>query len=230
MPMSAWYRRRSILAMLVTTLLLGGMAVQRAAWPSAEQAEAYHQRVAAAIDAVPMRIDDWTAVELPQPPEAVELLRPNRILSRRYTRPGSSFAVDLLIVHCRDVRDMIGPHPPVCYPAHGWTTTRDQPKTYEVGGVEIPARSYGFEQSLPMLARSAAISTVLIRPDGVFHRTMAGLRAAPRKSELHLLGAGQVQLIFHEPIAEAQRRRIVERFLEECLPVFEAIQVDTDNL
>lgn len=216
--------------MLVTTLMLGGMVVQHAAWPSAEQAEAYHQRVATAIDAVPMRIGDWTAVEVPQPPEAVELLRPNRILSRRYTRPGSTLAVDLLIVHCKDVRDMIGHHPPVCYPAHGWTTTRDQPKIYEVGGVEIPARSYGFEQSLPTLARAIAISTVLIRPDGAFHRTMAGVRAAPERSELHLLGAGQVQVIFHEPIAEAQRRRIVEQFLEACLPVFEAMEVDAGDL
>ena len=177
-----------------------------------------------------MEIDGWIGTDVPQPPEAIQLLRPNRILSRRYTKPGSREAVDLLIVHCEDVRDMLGHHPPVCYPAHGWTKTHDQPKRYEAGGVDIPARSYGFEQSLPTVARSIAISTVLIRPDGTFHRTMAGMRAAPDEAKLHLLGAGQVQVIFHDPMAESQRRRIVEQFLRACLPVFEAIEVDADDL
>lgn len=210
--------------MLATLALLGGMAAQRAAWPSATEAQHHHQRVADAIDAVPEQIDQWRGEQSTPPQPAVRMLRPNRILSRVYTRPGSNQAVQLLIVHCRDVRDMIAYHPPVRYPARGWTQTRDQPKQYNAGGVSIPATTYGFEQSLPTLARSVAISTVLIRPDGTFHRTMADMRRMPEDNRLHLYGAGQVQLIFRDPVSEPQRRRIVERFLRACLPVFEAME------
>lgn len=216
-------RQGPVICIAATAALLSLMGVQRLAWPRPAEAEAYHAEVAAAIDDVPFRIGDWLGVEVPQPPEAVRLLKPNRILSRRYRVPGRAASVGLLIVHCQDARDLIGHYPPVCYPAHGWTEVAAEPKIYQAAGRTLPATMYEFRQSLPDRSGSIHIATVLATPDGRLHRDMEALEQAASDYRRHFLGAAQFQVVFTSPLSVEERDRLVRRFLDACEPVFGAL-------
>lgn len=221
-------QRRGIQTTLATLALLAGMALHLGLRSSNTASDEYHRRVAAAIDAVPHRVADFVSQEAPPPTPAVRLMRPNRVLFRRYTGPPGPRAVELLIVHSRDARDMIGHHPPVSYPARGWSATREEPKMYTVGGMRIPATRYRFEMSAPTFTRTVDIVSVLIRPDGAFPRDVEALRRGEAGAAAHDRGAAQVQLVFRESLPEPQRRELVEQFLAACVPVFESIRSRTD--
>ena len=90
-----------------------------------QDAAPYHARAKATIDAFPYIIGYWTGTDVRVPEAAVKLLRPNALVSRRYTNHspglggrGSAWA-DLLISQCADSRDMTGHYPPICYPSSG---------------------------------------------------------------------------------------------------------------
>jgi hypothetical protein len=87
---------------------------------SPEDAEDYHRAIRDAVNAIPHQIGPWEGADEEVTPAAIELLRPNIIMARRYTHQDTGQVVSLLIVHCKDARDLMGHYPPVCYPAQGW--------------------------------------------------------------------------------------------------------------
>src|SRR5688572_20190410 len=91
--------------------------------------QARNRQVAAAFDQAPWRIGEWNAEPLKVLPAAVEILRPNAILSRRFKSLNDNFYFDVMIIHCTDARDMDGHFPPVCFPAHGWGPS-DEPSDH----------------------------------------------------------------------------------------------------
>lgn len=117
--------RSSILATLLGLALLAGFTAYKRTYPTPDDAKPHLAAVRAAIDAVPERFDQWRSQPVEVPADALDLLKPNKILSRRYIRPETGHELTLLIVHCRSARDLAGHYPPVCYPSAGWLP-RDQ--------------------------------------------------------------------------------------------------------
>ncbi|HWP40988.1 MAG TPA: hypothetical protein VNL70_08680, partial [Tepidisphaeraceae bacterium] len=117
-------------------------------------AAAYHARIRAAAQVLPVCVGPWLLTENPEPPGAATLLKPNVIISRQLRRisggwdasgePDPPRTFNLLLVHCRDVRDMLGHYPPICYPAQGWKQQSVQPLDRQVGELTIHASSYVF--------------------------------------------------------------------------------------
>ena len=87
---------------------------------------AYHDSIRKVANNIPYVVGDYVGQDIPIPQGAIELLKPNVIISRRYSNLNNGATVDLLFVHCKDAQDMLGHHPPVCYPAHGWSTARGE--------------------------------------------------------------------------------------------------------
>jgi len=52
-----------------------------------------------------------------------------------------------MIVHCGDVRDMIGHYPPVCYPANGWKPGPSAPTGIQVNQEDATAYRYEFSRN-----------------------------------------------------------------------------------
>ncbi|MFW6061969.1 MAG: exosortase-associated EpsI family protein, partial [Planctomycetota bacterium] len=105
----------------LTLAIIGGALAERLSYGSADEADPYHRRVAERIANIPYTIGDWKGEDVSVPRSAVELLQPNALCSRQYRNQKTGQVLSLLVVHCRDARDMTGHYPPVCYPAHGWT-------------------------------------------------------------------------------------------------------------
>src|SRR5688572_8404758 len=109
----------TVTAPLLSVGLLAGIFVERRTHLKPQDVEPYHARAKAAVDQVPYFIGTWTGADVEIPVAAQKLLRPNAILNRRFVDsspgdPRSSYPVaSLLIVQCRDSRDMVGHYPPI---------------------------------------------------------------------------------------------------------------------
>ena len=67
------------------TLLLAGAGVHRyAVMRRPAGVEEYHRRVREAAAAIPRHIDGWVGEDTPVPAQAIRVLDPNVIISRRY--------------------------------------------------------------------------------------------------------------------------------------------------
>lgn len=154
-------------------------------------------RARRAVEGVPYRIGAWTGTDIPVPPAAVEMLRPDAVLARRY-RDAHGRALDLLLVHCRDTRDMVGHYPPACYPAHGWhpDPPADAPALVVVGGRTVAARLYRFRRIGDFGSEERlTILNAFVLPDGRTTAELAELRTLAGRYEVSVRGVGQVQVV-----------------------------------
>jgi hypothetical protein len=227
-------------AILAAMLAAGGVDAHRP--PDTEQ---YFATVKAAIERIPYQIGPWTGADQEVVPAAVRLLKPNKILQRRYVNPATGEWFNLLIVHCGDVRDMQGHYPPVCYPAHGWRQDRFSSTTLSVEGVAIPARVYDFRQPAGPRETGMVVVNFFVMPEGAepqsrliglgdpavsrspagsaFSDEMEAVRRVARARALAGLGAAQVQVITSSEMPEAARRELVGVVLPAIMPAVAAV-------
>ncbi len=184
--------------------------------------------VEAAFKAVPHSIGRWHAVEVPLPAAATEILRPTAILSRRYAERGSDRVAILGIVHCGDVRDMLGHHPPRCYPAAGWIAREGGPETVtlRVDGRVVAARLDRFHRTEAQGARAEkSVLGFFLLPDGGVSADEAELGERIPRRALSEQGVAQLQVVLEgwpETGEIAERAQVLVDGLPASL--FEALQ------
>lgn len=194
--------------------------------PQVRGADAYFRRVAGAIEQVPYRVGDWIGRDVEAQAAAVRLLRPNKLMQRRYTDPATSEEINLLIVHCGDVRDMTGHYPPVCYPAHGWKQERDATlETFALLGQSAQARVYRFDLMREGASRRMTVFNffVIPGPGGPATSDMDDLERATQRRASATLGSAQVQILTGERMSEDQRRTVVGEFVRAMEPALREI-------
>src|SRR4051812_21079638 len=98
-------------------MLLAIGAHRLAAGRVAPGVEAYHQRIRQAAAAAPTQIHGWVGQDMTVPTQALSVLAPNAIISRRYSNVENGLSAGVLVVHCSDAHDMAGHFPDRCYPA-----------------------------------------------------------------------------------------------------------------
>src|ERR1700691_3902298 len=103
--------------------MLVGLLAEARTHVQPTEAAPHLQRCANAVGAFPDVIDtnngSWTRKDTERRTPAIQLLRPNAILSREYRNDRRKQVVEFLIVDCSDARDLQGHYPPNCYPAQG---------------------------------------------------------------------------------------------------------------
>jgi len=119
--------------------------------------------VAEAVAAMPYRIGMWAGRDADVPEAAVRLLRPNAMISRRFTNLERGLTIDFTIVHCGDARDMLGHYPPVCYPSAGWVAD---------ASIEAQPSSRSVRESGASIARLSVAG----RPTDVHHYHFSRIR------------------------------------------------------
>lgn len=211
-----------------TLVLLSAMAAARAVRPRPIDAAPYHQHVRQVAASLPRRIGDWVGTDTQVPPAAVEMLQPNVLIHREYRHLPSGRTASLLLVQCKDARDLAGHFPPVCYPAHGWRETRREPHDWHLDGQVIHGTLYGFQFRGAPGVRRMAVANFMVLPDGRTLRDMEGVQRAAADYTRHFLGAAQVQIVMDAAIGETQRDEAVEQLLRGCRDVIEAIRLPGD--
>ena len=202
------FPNRTAVGMAFGLLIVGPMVFPNHVRPD-PAAMARQEAVAAAVEAAPYQIGRWLGTDIPVPRAAVELLRPNAILSRRFRRAEGGYSVSLLVVHCMDVRDMGGHYPPVCYPSAGWLSTEDPASgeaTLEVGGRRLPVEMYAFRRIEGGIRESRIrVYNFFVLPDGGVTADIAKLRGRSERLALSAEGVAQIQIItaIEMPPAEA---------------------------
>ena len=209
---------------LLATLVLAGLLVRRAGYPSPEDTGAYLQAVREHVAALPVAYGPWRGEDADVPTAAISLLKPNAALSRRYVNAETGDAFFLWVVHCGDSRDMAGHYPPVCYPNSGWASEGRRPVDLAGGlpgpraGGGLPGVEYTFSRMVAGRARQVVVANLLLLPDGTAATTAAELRALESDYLNRYRGAAQLQFVFDETLDRRRRDDAIGAFLRQTEP------------
>ena len=224
---------------LLSVGLLAAMVAQQTTHLKPQDVEPYQARAKAAVEAVPYVVAGgrWTGTDEEIPVAAQKLLRPNAILSRLYVdnspadyRNSEHRLASLLIVQCRDSRDMVGHYPPICYRAHGMTLDEPEcgPRDWTVGGMKIPGYEYEFTGIAEGKAFRKVVYNFLIVPGRGIVRDMKGVEQAAEDYQQRYYGAAQFQVVFHgqasaEPRSRQERDEIFATLMGPNIKLIETL-------
>ena len=207
------------LVLLAAMLVTGGVNVYAPA-----NADRYFANVAERIRQTPYQIGAWNGIDEPMTEPARELLKPNELLQRRYRNRDTGESFTLLMIHCKNTRDMEGHYPPVCYPRHGWAMRGTNPLVLSVDDQEIPANRYGFDKpSRQTVGMDVLGFFVLPSDEQPYTAGMEALTRASRARSAAGMGAAQIQIITERSMPQTQRDEIVAMVLEEIGPTLRLI-------
>jgi hypothetical protein len=213
------------LALVVAILMLVMIGVQRRLGSErAADASGYHAAVRSEAGRFPYHFGDWLGVDAPVPQAAVAMLKPNFIISRRYQNIVTGEALNFLVVHCEDARDILGHYPPVCYPNQGWRVEAAQPHDWLVGEISVNGTRYAFSNSLADNRSKLLIDNFMVLPTGATGRGMDEVELVARDGSLKHFGAAQVQLVYLTSVTEARREQIFAEFYDQFSGIATAIK------
>jgi hypothetical protein len=212
------------ISLVLSVLFLGGAVAERCTQLPPAGGKAYQERVKQAFAAFPLKSGDWVGKDSPVPAEAMQLLRPNSLMSRQYTNVATGERCNVLFVDCTDARDLQCHYPPVCYPGQGWKLVRRDERTREVGGEPVVGTDYEFSRVNFESAGGIVAASTMILPDGQFKPDMRGVDEAAKDVRRRVYGAAQIQVVVDGSMSGASRERIVQAMYELHKPLFDAIR------
>jgi hypothetical protein len=187
--------------------------------------EAYMAGVRTAIEAVPHRIGASVGSDVEPLAGAVRMLSPNKILQRRFIDPSTGSAMSLLIVHCGDVRDMLGHYPPVCYPAHGWRMSARSSMAIEIAGREEPIMVYQVSRTENLMESRITILNFFILPGNPAQIApdMDDVERIARTQAAAGLGVAQIQIVIDGVPDLEMQVRTAREVVQALEPVVQSI-------
>lgn len=232
----------AIAAPVLTACMLLVITSERPAPVDAAKVEPYHDRAKTAVESIPYVIGYWTGRDQEVTTAAQKLLRSNAILSRSYIEKhpgdfgGRDRSASLLIVQCKDPRDMLGHFPPVCYRAHGMTMILAQERDWMVGGMKITGMEYQFSQRLVGQTYRTTVYNFFVVPnpdapagksESCIKRDMDAVRDASETYTIRAYGAAQFQVVFSGLISadmhRPERDEVFTSLMQPVLPVIRAL-------
>jgi hypothetical protein len=210
---------------------LAAIGAQRyAAVHRSPDVEHYQDRVRAAAELVPGRIGAWVGKDAPVPVQALSVLKPNVMLSRRYVNVENGLTASVLLVHCADAHHMVGHFPMRCYPARGWEARSGEPHDWMVGDLRLTGMEYQFVRQTFTGEQSVVVANCLLRPSGQVLRTMEEMTGTfTGATGGTSSGAGQIQVIFESSVPPERREQAIRTLLAGYRPVLDAILAAPTN-
>lgn len=230
----SWRQRaREIGPILTLALMLALPMVIRIGDYWTPETEAAHARIAEAVNAVPWNIGSWTGQDVEVPAAAEAMLRPNALLSRRYRKIGEERGeVTVVIVHCRDVRDMYGHYPPVCYPNVGWTrdTSADAYRTFELINDDVTIKRYRFTKRLGSgVEEELRVFSFFVLPDGQVVTELDNVRELLKRPGSYSLGVAQVQCVRSGSANANEDQQVIDEVLNGMSDLFAVLRGERET-
>ncbi len=154
--------------------------------------------VSAAFLALPYRLGPWIGSDVPLPAGATEILNSSAVVSRRYQELGTGRRATLGIVHCSDIRDMLGHYPPNCYPSSGYTVSEGSGEIVKlsIGSIPIEAVIYRFLRvESDGSQRELTVVDFFVLPEIGTSVDMKLVTSMARSRGVSQRGIGQVQVV-----------------------------------
>ncbi len=204
--------------------MLAGIAIDRFSLShKSVDAEPYHLHVREAAVAVPYQFASWLGVDVPVPQGAINLLKPNVVISRRFEELGTGRRVSVLLVQCKDARDILGHFPPICYPGQGWTLISSTPRDWKIDGAPIHGTSYVFNPGTSGMGQRVVIDNFMLLPDGSTAPDMDAVEIAAQDARRKYFGAAQVQLVYDPSLSQQDREEMLGTFVKMLHPLMKTI-------
>lgn len=218
------FRVQPYLSALIGLILTGLAAAEFARRPDAGDAEPFHAAAAKAIESLPDKFGDWETAEIPIPASAQTLLKPNAMLSRALTNRVTGEQASLVLVQCRDTRDMAGHYPPICYPGQGWTENAPRrPVELTAGDRKVTAIRYEFTRSAFDRDRMLVVYNFFAIPGQGTPSDMDTIRRAASDYSARPFGAAQVQIVLTRRQSAEEEQRLVESALSPMADVVDLL-------
>ncbi|MFN0132410.1 MAG: exosortase-associated EpsI family protein [Phycisphaerales bacterium] len=213
------------LAPIAALALAMGLWLHMRAYGAEDSRDDFHAAVAAAVKAIPDQFDDWVGSDQRLPEAAIKLLRPNALFARGYVNVATRRSASVVLVHCRDVRDMTGHYPPNCYPANGWTVAAPvREREWTLWGRQVPIAEYRFARTDSTQTRSAVVYDFFVLPTAGVLTGMERVYKATGDHRARPYGAAQVQVLVDDSIPEPEREEIVRDLLEHLGEVVKVLE------
>lgn len=217
---------RKLLPALIAAALAAGLAVQMHALASTDNVEPFHAAVREARDEIPSQVGPWEGTEVRLPQAAGTLLHPNATFARRYWNRTTGRWATLILVHCRDSRDMSGHYPPNCYPGSGWTQLgAPAVETFDVWGTTAPMARYEFTRTDLERTINWTVYDMFILPTAGMCTEMRRVQRAGGDYRSRPYGAAQIQVVMDRSIPEDERAAMVREMLTLLEPVVSRLQL-----
>ncbi len=210
-------------AWIVSLFLLAGVAGEAWSRPGERDARNFHARVRQAVASIPRDFGSWTGTDEPLPPDVSRMLAPNALCSRLYVQRETGWTMQLLMIQCRDARQMTGHFPTICFATNGWSQLRQTDGQLEVAGWTIPIREYLFTRGEGNDAARLAVIHFVALPDGRYGRDLQTIWHAAASLTRRAFGAAQIELAFSAAQPPAQRRAAACAFLAANKPLLAAL-------
>lgn len=221
---------RRWLACVLGVLVLGGVYVDHSTLHAlSKNAEEYHARVLASTNLLPWSVGDWLGSREEVDDGAANLLRPNALVSRSFSNSAGQGA-KLLLVQCRDARDLIGHYPPVCYDAHGFVMVKREQRDWTVDGDNLHGTMYEFSRTdRQNRVTSINVYDVMVLPNNTTAPDMAGVDRVARHRAQRYYGAAQIQILTDSSLPSATREEVIGLLLKGAKPVIKEILAGVPN-
>ena len=181
----------SLLVLLVPAVVITNPGL------SGAQIRAYHESVAAQLSGFPYRLGNWAGVDVTLPAEE-NSVEPNVVVSRRYSRIGGSGAVNLGLIHCKDVRDMHAHRPQRAFQAGGWSRYETLAVPVSIEGERAEMDVFRFRRvDRQGIEEYRTVASIFVLPEqGVITNLGELNQVASVSMRTTLLGIAQVRLEF----------------------------------
>jgi exosortase len=189
--------------------------------PPAPDVEARYRTIRDEVLALPARLGPWRGEDVEVPLAEQRILKPNAMLSRSLSMLGGDERAHLLLIHCRDVRDMLGHWPASCYVSAGWKPEKDAGRTLDVphAGLELEALRHRFSRvrGEELVERTEVWSAFLApgEPPTGSLEDLAGRAGGRMRSRQ---GIAQVQICFPGFMKDEEADRAVRSILKALPP------------
>ncbi len=187
---------------------------------SRDQVDARVNSAEVLIDAIPYRLGAWAGIDVAFPEGVLEILHSEAATSRAYTHLTSGDQASFSLVFCGDVRDMLGHHPPSCYPRSGWEVGPD-PTTrlsVRVGSRRADANIFRFRMvTSEGVERKISVLGFFVLPTVGFTADAQLVSDAAMRRAISAQGSGQVQVVM-DGWVEASRIKAVAEDLLGAMP------------
>jgi hypothetical protein len=206
---------------LIAASMLVGVAFSQRVSIDHDAVAAYHARMKRVIQSMPIDHGAWTSSEVPIPPSATKLLRPNALIAREYrTQENGGVTATILVVQCADIRDMQGHYPPNCYPAHGWS---EDEQAADASFGSLDAVRYEFVRSTGKQGSGITVYNLFVLPSGRVTHSMDAVRKAGADYVVRPYGAAQIQVVINSGVARERHAWVLDEMYTIARPVLDAL-------
>ena len=222
-------RRRGQLAVLCAAVCCTAATAVSLSLPRAADAEPYHAAAREAAAGMPLTFDSYEGRDVALPEEAVTLLRPNVMFSRRYVSHRPPRAASLLVVQVRDARDLLGHWPPNCYPSNGFTLEAPESRQWRVAGESLPGLRFRMHKTVDGRRAEQVVDFFMVLPDGRIVREMDTVTDAAARHDWRFYGAAQVQVLTSGAMSDAERDAVFRDLVSAHQPLLDTLRAGRDT-